>query len=56
MSQPGDFIARLRERQVIKTFVLYVAIGWGFYEIASEILARFPPESAPGARPADAPE
>jgi len=40
-NKPADFIARLRERQVIKAFVLYVAIGWGFYEIASEILTRF---------------
>ena len=41
MSDVGDFFSRLRERQVIKTLVLYVAVGWGFYEIASEVLARF---------------
>jgi len=37
----SSLLAQLRERQVVKTFVLYVAIGWGFYEIASEILTRF---------------
>ena len=41
MSDAETFLDRLRERQVIKTLVLYVAIGWGFYEIASEVLTRF---------------
>lgn len=41
MSKARDFFAELKERQVIKTLVLYVAIGWGFYEIASEFLTRF---------------
>lgn len=40
-NEPGAFLENLRERQVIKAFVLYVAIGWGFYEIASEVLTRF---------------
>ena len=41
MNDTGDFLTRLRERQVIKALLLYVAIGWGFYEIASEVLTRF---------------
>ena len=41
MSDARTFIDRLHERQVIKTLVLYAAIGWGFYEIASEVLTRF---------------
>ena len=41
MNDAGDFFTQLRERQVIKALVLYVAIGWGFYEIASEVLTRF---------------
>lgn len=36
----GGFLAELRERQVIQTLVIYVAVGWGFYEIAKEYLVE----------------
>ena len=40
-SAPASLLVQLRQRQVIQTVILYVAVGWGFYEIASEYLEQF---------------
>lgn len=44
----GSFLKQLKDRQVVQTLVIYVAVSWGFYEIAKEYLVQFGfPEYSP---------